>query len=442
MKRKHIISTLLIMFLTIVLAGCAGMTTKSPEDLACTTGNIAAMLKSGDYFKRVDNFIVIEDATSSMNRKVDKGASPSKLAVSKGLIRCMNNALVEELELKAGMRVFGPLSSEEGLIYGMTDYTKVGLDEAVQTVRQTGSRTDLGDAVYAAAADLKQVDGYSAVIIFSDGGDSDNADSVAAAAEMKAMYGDRVCIYTVIMGSDPDGKITMEDIAAQGGCGFAIAADNLYMKPLVECDTVNVGKGMGDFVARVFLDGDDDKDGVINSRDKCPNTPPGVKVDEFGCPIPIPVPEKDSDGDGILDNLDRCPDTPPGVKVDEFGCPIPLKEKVTVTLLVEFDFDKDKVKSLYHDDIEKVANLLKAYPKTDVELEGHTDSIGTDEYNMDLGMRRAESVKSYLVEELGIDASRISTRSYGESMPADTNDTPEGRQHNRRVVATIEAVTD
>jgi OOP family OmpA-OmpF porin len=115
---------------------------------------------------------------------------------------------------------------------------------------------------------------------------------------------------------------------------------------------------------------------------------------------------------------------------------------VTVTLYVAFDFDKTNVKEQYNEDLEKVANLLKAYPKTNVELEGHTDSIGTDEYNMDLSIRRAESVKKELVEKFDIDASRISTLGHGESMPVDTNDTAEGRQKNRRVEAFIEAVID
>ena len=443
MKTRHLIISLLIIFLASTLAGCAGIPAKTITDLSCTTGRIADMLKSGDYHKKADNFIIILDASKTMDDRASKDmSSPGKLALSKGLINCMNNALIEELELKAGMRVFGPYPSEDGLIYGMTPYTKAGLKEAVETVQRTDDKTCMGAAILDAANDLKQVDGYSAVIIFSDG-TPQIVDPVAAASEMKKMYGDHVSIYTVVLGDDQNGTMTMEDIAAQGGgCSFATSADNLYTKPLTDCDTVNTGKGMGDFVARVFLDRDDDRDGVINCRDKCPDTPPGVKVDKFGCPLPVPVPVLDSDGDGVPDSRDKCPDTPKGIKVDKDGCPIPLKEKVTITLLVEFDFDKDEVKFLYFDDIERVANLLKAYPKTDVELDGHTDSIGTDEYNMDLGKRRAESVKKYLVEKFGIDASRISTRSFGESMPVDTNDTPAGRQNNRRVVANIEAVAE
>ena len=438
MKTNHLVTSLLVLVLSFALSGCAGLSTKNTSDLSCTSVDLNAMINSGNYQKKTDNFIIIQDATLSMNEKAElNSSSPSKLALSKGLLRCLNNSLPENFNVKAGMRIFGSLSSANGLVYGMSNYSKVGLEDGILAVKANDAtkadiENPIGDAII---NDLKQVSGRTAVIIFSDGDISVNNDPVAAAAAMKKMYGENVCIYTVLIGNDPVGKTTMEAIAAQGGCGFSTQANNLYMRPLTECNTVNVGKGMGDFVARVFLEMDDDKDGVGNSIDQCPNTPIGVTVDAVGCPL-------DSDGDGVPDYRDNCPDTPAGVKVDEVGCPIPLMEKVSVTLHVGFDFDKTDVKAQYNEDLEKVANLLKAYPKINVELEGYTDSIGTDEYNMDLSMRRAENVKKELVGKYDIDASRISTSGFGESNPVDTNDTEEGRQNNRRVVAQIEAMID
>jgi len=87
-----------------------------------------------------------------------------------------------------------------------------------------------------------------------------------------------------------------------------------------------------------------------------------------------------------------------------------------------------------------VANFLKAYPETNAVLEGHTDSIGSEKYNLDLSKRRAESIKKYLVEKFDISAARISTMGFGKSQPVATNKTEEGRQQNRRVVANIVTV--
>ena len=407
MKHNHLVTSLSVLILIFFLSGCAGLSTNNISDLSCTTVNIQEMLNSGDYQKKADNFIILQDATSSMNGKLSKSSAsvPSKLSVSKGLIRCLNNSLPGNFKVNGGMRIFGLLPSEEGLVYGMSWHTKAGLEDGILAVKGTDDKTDLSRAISDASNDVKQVSGKTAVIIFSDGGNSRDIDPVAAAAAMKEMYGDNLCIYTILLGDDPDGKMTMEQLAAQGKCGFSTEANNLYTRPLAECDTVNVGKGMGDFVASVF-----------------------IEKAEMKKPVPV--------------ILKKCPDVPDGIEVDKDGCPIPLKEKVSITLLVEFDFDKDVVKTLYHDDIEKVANILIAYPKTNVELEGHTDSINTEEYNLNLSRRRAENVKKYLVEKFHIDTARISTIGYGESKPVDTNETDEGRQRNRRVVANIEAVID
>jgi len=414
MKTNHIFKSLLLIILGLILTGCAGMTTTSIPELTCTRADINGMLESGEYQKKVDNFLILQDATPSMSRKASKTTAPgpSKLALSQGLLMCFNNTLPENINVNGGLRVFGPLASDKGLIYGMEKFTNTGLDSSIRTIKGTGDETDLNAGITDGSNDLKELSGKTAVILFSDGIIGKESNPQAAAAAMKEMYGDEICIYTVLMGDDPDGKTTMEQLAAAGKCGFATHANNLYMRPLTECDTVNVGKGMGDFVASVFLD---------KAAKKA-------------------KPDLDSDGDGVLDSRDKCPNTPKGIKVDSDGCPIPLKQKISVTLIIEFDYDKADVKPLFHNDIEKVANILRAYPEKDLELEGHTDSTGPDAYNMDLSKRRAESVKKYLVEKFGIAGSRIKTIAFGESMPVATNETAEGRQKNRRVIANIETV--
>lgn len=138
-----------------------------------------------------------------------------------------------------------------------------------------------------------------------------------------------------------------------------------------------------------------------------------------------PGPIRDSDGDGVPDDQDLCPNTPYGAPVDERGCWV-------VAYATFFDFDKSVVKAKYLPYIAGAAAVLNNHPDLVVEVQGHTDSVGTDEYNMKLGMRRAEAVKRVLVNN-GVRSERLMTTSLGESQPIATNSTSSGRARNRRV---------
>jgi OOP family OmpA-OmpF porin len=419
MRLKHFVFGSLVLLLGIVLTGCAGLSIPgSMENMNCTSGNISSMLASGEYQKKVDNFLIIQDASSSMSEKLSERlvpSEPTKLAVSRKLASCLNSSLPENFDVKAGLRIFGPVLSEKGLIYGMSGYSRESLENTITSVKGTGGITPLANAMVHAGMDLKGVPGDAAVIIVSDGVNTAAEDPVEAATALKEIYGENLCIYTIQVGDNPKGKMLLEQIGAAGKCGFATTADNLMTRTLSDGTTVG-SDGMAEFVSTVFLE-------------KAPPKP---------APKPKPKPvDRDSDGDGVLDSLDKCPDTPRGIKVDSNGCPVPIPEKVSITLLVEFDFDKATVKPQYHNDLEKVANFLKAYPKTTATLEGHTDSIGTDEYNQKLSQRRAASVKQYLVDMFGIDAARLTAVGFGETQPVASNETAESRQRNRRIVATI-----
>ena len=99
---------------------------------------------------------------------------------------------------------------------------------------------------------------------------------------------------------------------------------------------------------------------------------------------------------------------------------------------VEFEFDSDRLTGMSAVVLDAVVGSLRDCPNIKVRVEGHTDSIGTDAYNQDLGLRRANAVRVFL-DKGGISSSRLSARSYGESRPIATNDTDEGRALNRRV---------
>ncbi|NPA17116.1 MAG: OmpA family protein, partial [Aquificae bacterium] len=102
---------------------------------------------------------------------------------------------------------------------------------------------------------------------------------------------------------------------------------------------------------------------------------------------------------------------------------------------IHFDTNKAEVKAEYYPEIEKLAEYLKEHPDVKVIIEGHTDSVGPAEYNLKLSQKRAESVRQILIEKYGISPDRVIARGYGETRPVASNDTPEGRAKNRRVIA-------
>lgn len=146
----------------------------------------------------------------------------------------------------------------------------------------------------------------------------------------------------------------------------------------------------------------------------------------------------DTDQDGVCDDKDQCPGTPPGTRVDAKGCPLPVAEVASIKLKINFAFDSSKVQEHYFTDLKELADFLKRFSDLQVDVEGHTDSIGTEAYNQKLSQRRAEAVVDVLVNEFGIARSRLDPIGFGESQPVASNDTAEGRAQNRRVMATLE----
>ncbi len=99
---------------------------------------------------------------------------------------------------------------------------------------------------------------------------------------------------------------------------------------------------------------------------------------------------------------------------------------------VTFDYNSAAVRPGLYSEIDRISNVLVKYPQTLIRVEGHTDNIGSESYNMDLSLQRAESVKNLIVQR-GVSSSRIETIPYGESMPIADNSSESGRAKNRRV---------
>lgn len=150
---------------------------------------------------------------------------------------------------------------------------------------------------------------------------------------------------------------------------------------------------------------------------------------------PAPVADGDDDKDGVANSLDKCPGTPTSVVVDANGCPKMLTETVAKEIRVLFDTNKSVVKPAFNAEIEAVAKLMKEYPTAKVEVQGHTDSRGSAELNDQLSQDRANAVADVLTKTYGIAADRVSAKGYGASQPVADNKTAEGQAKNRRVVA-------
>lgn len=167
---------------------------------------------------------------------------------------------------------------------------------------------------------------------------------------------------------------------------------------------------------------DGDGDGVLDNRDLCPNTPLGRAVDDYGC-------ELDSDGDGVANKNDACPSTPAGQKVMTNGCGV---AQAAVLRGVNFEFNSATLTYNAKTILDRTARTLLDSPGFDVLIKGHTDSKGSDSYNLSLSKDRAKSVRQYLIGK-GVDGARLEFRGYGETQPVASNDTETGRAENRRV---------
>ena len=199
---------------------------------------------------------------------------------------------------------------------------------------------------------------------------------------------------------------------------------------------------------------DADKDGVADIDDNCANTKMGTKVNQSGCAL-------DSDGDGVTDDVDRCPDVAgvvalkgcpdadgdgiadlddrcPTVKgtAENKGCAEITKAEITKITMIGsklfFENNSAKLKVASLAQLDELTKILLKYDGANLIIEGNTDSVGKDDFNMILSQKRTESVKEYLIGR-GISGSRLTAIGNGESKPVASNKTALGRAKNRRV---------
>nr|WP_321397183.1 OmpA family protein [uncultured Desulfobacter sp.] len=345
-----------------VLFGCAARQPAQPiPDFTPTIFN------SDDYVSSVDNFLIILDASNSMDNMYNGN---KKFTVAREIVKRLGQTL-PELGQNAGLRSFGHSQQVSDkltvLFYGMEKYTQNALNEKLDLITAAGGTSSMHKALNEARQDLDNFSGKTAVIIISDGQPEVSLSSpitLEAAQALKDQKGMGLCFYPIFVGDDEKGAILMDDIARIGSCGFVTKADKLL-----------TGSGMGQFVKDVFL------------------------TEKVMVQAPVVT---------------------------------PVVEKVWVVDEAYFDFDKIIIKPAGIDYLDKVAGVLKSRPDLFAKIQGHTDSIGTKAYNEVLSLRRAEAVKTYLIDK-GIDESRLSCEGFGFSNPVESNKTDKGRALNRRV---------
>jgi len=415
--------------LTIFLTGCISGTPKkdlqSETGQSSVSGNSSGMkpqsasspdsfvvdpekLEFGGYMEEeVDNFLVIFDASASEFLPYKQQI---KFKVAKDILRRFNQKTPDR-PLFGGLRRYGweagAFTTTTSLLYGMTNYSRQDYANAIEIMRWAGGKTPLAFAIDKGSDDLDLApkDEYLAMVIISDGKVLKNEpDSVMAARRTKERYGDRICIYTVAIGDDvpfdkkdlPEAKKRyhekyklLRDIAKEGKCGYMITSDDLIPD-----------KNMAQFAHDVFHRGR--------------SFEPEPRVAE-PCP--------DEDADGVCDDKDKCPGTPKGAKVDKDGCWILDK--------VQFDLNKWNIKPEYKPILDEVARVLKLNPGVALAIQGHTCTIWTEEYNMNLSQWRAISVRTYLLNK-GVGADQLTVEGFGFHRPFASNETEEGRILNRR----------
>ena len=379
---------ILLTLLAFVLTACAGATKPIPQFQA-------QPVDTGRYDKRADHLIFIMDASSSM---AESYQDYRKLDIATSVVRNFNDTM-PDMDLGVAMYSFG---HDQTVSHKLADvvlpyqrYSRSALASAAGKVSVPGGTSPMASALAPAGDHLKKAKGRVAVVVVSDGKDM-GAAPLAAARSLKASLANRLCIYTVLVGDAADGTSFMKNLSDTTDCGASVTADSLQNP-----------SAMNQFVRQVLF-----------SEKK----------------------EKDSDGDGVLDSKDQCPQTPAGTKVDATGCPVPMATKsAQVTEAgtwiykgIQFENNRADLRPSSFSILNEIVEGLKAQKDLKIEIQGHTDSSGTRSYNMGLSQRRAAAVKAYL-ESKSIDASRLTTRGFGPDRPIASNATKEGRAKNRRV---------
>jgi len=311
------------------------------------------------FIKTADNFIVLFDASDSMNVPYKKGAQETKYELAKKILTDANKQL-PDLGYKGGLYSFSPFKE----VYPMGAYDRGKFGAAIDSLPAKGEGpTLLPEALRKIEPALQGLSGKTSVFIFSDGTYSQLGD-FKEPEDYTQQFADKynVCFYIIGDASSNQAEKRLVDMAKANACSRVIPFTQFVENP--------------NYITGALY--------VVKATERI-ETLTETKI--------------------------------AGLKVGH----------------ILFDFNQSDVKAQFEADLNQLGDFLKKNPNAYTLLVGYTDNIGSDEYNLGLSNRRADSVADYLMKNMGIGRDQIVVNWYGEANPVAGNDTDAGRAQNRRV---------
>jgi len=316
----------------------------------------------------VGAFAVVVDASSSMDSDYN---DRRKFYIAKDVATHMNQT-IPELGYTSALVGFGSGScvnhDDAWVVYGPARYQRSEFENGLSMLECAGGTTPMAKGVDAAGEAVMTGTGNVALILISDFWDIDANSVMRVVNKLKSNYGNRLCIHTIEIGNAHDSDKLIGELAGVNGCGSSVSAASLASSA-----------SMANYVTDVLLE-----------------------------TAPVPV----------------------------VTAPVPAVtyEKNVLSASALFDHNSAVLKDEGKAELRDLGEQIKTRSASivDINIIGHTDSTGAEEYNMGLSVRRAEAVRDYLVTK-GIDSSIIHVSGQGESNPVASNATREGRAQNRRV---------
>lgn len=417
----------------LVLSGCAISTTTTNvfreetkfDDVKVES--IAPYITSGEYVQRANNLFIIADASSSATEDYKgvgyKANNPTfqKIDVEREILHRVNRTIANSASslnlsnFKVNLISYGYGNCDgygsrySDLHLDTINYSQTKLDEAIETMRCSQGRSELTHVLLDQTSKaLESTTGNISLLIVADLITNDSGypfsnfdyplgDSEEALQALKDKYGDRLCVYNIWTG---------EETETAGSEKLYKYFKNLSSPSCGEPEDVTAERasspdGMKSFMRAVLL---------------TPVPKPAVKNTDCST--------MDSDGDGVNDCDDKCPNTLKGTPVNKLGCWI---------VDIKFDNDSSEIKEQYFPLLDKLAiDISTNFSNLNIEVQGHTSSTASAEYNLKLSVRRATAVAEYLNKKIK-GSHKLTPHGYGLTRPIDTNQTAAGRANNRRV---------